>query len=40
MSDPACTLNKNIPNVSDPVHQHLINDGLWWSFDSLFIKKI
>ncbi|XP_045824827.1 CSC1-like protein RXW8 isoform X1 [Trifolium pratense] len=28
MSDPACTLNKNIPDVSDPVHQHLINDGL------------
>jgi hypothetical protein len=27
-SDPAFTLNKNIPDVSDPVHQHLINDGL------------
>jgi hypothetical protein len=28
VSDPACTLNKNIPDVTDPVHEHLIKDGL------------
>ncbi|KEH39976.1 putative calcium-dependent channel, 7TM region phosphate [Medicago truncatula] len=28
VSDPACTLNKNIPDVPDPVHEHLIKDGL------------
>lgn len=28
MSDPACTLNKNIPNAPHPSLEHLINDGL------------
>ncbi|KAI5393412.1 CSC1-like protein RXW8 isoform X1 [Lathyrus oleraceus] len=27
-SDPACTLNKNIPNAPHPALEHLINDGL------------
>ena len=28
VSDPACTLNKNTLDVPDPVHEHLIKDGL------------